>query len=174
MTRFIRGYDGMVSDPKPRRSSAPKADLVKPKQPEYSFWRDTIWYRDDPGLKTWFRSEWRDLLPLLLFILIPLSMSLWAKPLTPKYFPLPPVAGSAYSYPLLPEYINTWVSAVVSFGVPFAVMGLISIFRIGSFWDCNSAVCLFIPSCSSSYISNTVFPFSVAVRANDKLMRRLL
>lgn len=141
--------EGRVPDSEPRQ--APSFGKLKPRQtldleepPKLDSprdWRSTIWFPDDPGFVYYMRQGWRDLLSLAILFVIPLFLHLFAHPLTPKYFPLER-AGLApqYMYPLLPEYITTTVSAILSFGVPFAVMGLCSIFLIGDFWDCNSAV----------------------------------
>jgi hypothetical protein len=133
----LGGLDGTVPDPEP----APKNP---PKKPLLVRFRENCWFPDDPGPKKWIRAEWPELALIALLLITPLLISRLARPLTTPYFPLLHPDGSLmapqYAYPKRTEFITTAVSAVLAFVIPFIVMGLISMFLIGSFWDNNSAV----------------------------------
>jgi diacylglycerol diphosphate phosphatase/phosphatidate phosphatase len=63
----------------------------------------------------------------------------------PRYFPYYPGIeksswGMAHSRPCIKEYVNTIVSAVVSFVVPAAVMGVIALWGTRRFEDGDAAV----------------------------------
>ncbi|KAF2649818.1 hypothetical protein K491DRAFT_170521 [Lophiostoma macrostomum CBS 122681] len=133
----LGGFDGTVSDPEP-------GPLLTPKKSVFERFRDNYWFPDDPGPKKWIRAEWPDLLLIGLLLIIPALISQLAAPLTTQYFPLSDNTGSLYTpkyaYPRRAEYITTLVSIVLSFALPFIIMGLISMCLIGSFWDNNSAI----------------------------------
>lgn len=104
-------------------------------------------FEDSPRVGAWARVEWKNLLLLALMSTPPLFIYLFARPLTPKYFRLD---DPRYAYPMRAEYIPTWMSGVIAFAVPFLFMGGIALFRIGRYWDANSAVsnCLHSSHCN--------------------------
>jgi hypothetical protein len=107
-------------------------------------WRSTLWFPDDPGFVTFLKREWPDLLTIAILLIIPLILINVAHPAPPLYFALEyggHMVYPQYAYPLMDEYITTTVSTIISFGVPFIVIGLLSQFLIGNFWDCARAVC---------------------------------
>ncbi|KAF2259905.1 PAP2-domain-containing protein, partial [Lojkania enalia] len=96
-----------------------------------------------PPFRVFLRDNWVDLLTLLIADIGALVLWIWVPLFTSQLFPVRQNGGVVwpeYAYPLRREYIPTWLSAVISFFVPFAVMGLASIFLIGSFYDANSAI----------------------------------
>ncbi|KAF2010815.1 PAP2-domain-containing protein [Aaosphaeria arxii CBS 175.79] len=94
-------------------------------------------FPDAPSIPAFVRSQWRNVLLLLLTGIIPLVIALRAAPLTPKYFRLD---DPRYAYPRVDEFVPTWLSLVVSFLIPVVVIVPISLFLIGNFWDCNAAI----------------------------------
>ncbi|KAF2194830.1 acid phosphatase/Vanadium-dependent haloperoxidase, partial [Zopfia rhizophila CBS 207.26] len=106
--------------------------------------RGYLLFPDEPSFGQWFKSAWPDLLTIALSLIFALIVYLKFHPLAPRLFPFYPVypeqIASEFSYPLWDEYIPTWMSALISFAVPFAFIGLTSIFLVGSFWDADSAI----------------------------------
>ncbi|KAF2469842.1 PAP2-domain-containing protein, partial [Lindgomyces ingoldianus] len=93
--------------------------------------------------KEWFRASWPDLLAFALCGAASLCIYAFLNPLAPRYFPLThgnQIISPQFGYPWMKEYIPTWMSALGSFLIPFAFIGLISIFFIGSFWDTDGAI----------------------------------
>jgi hypothetical protein len=136
--------DETTSDLEARRDASITSKTVKPSTRKD--WSSTLWFPDDPGFKYYIRQEWLDLTTLVMMLLASylLYKLVNPAPLRQIYFPLDIQSGqvidSRYGYPKLDEFIGSELSAALSFGVPFAVMGLCGIFLIGNFWDTNSAV----------------------------------
>ncbi|KAF2744102.1 PAP2-domain-containing protein [Sporormia fimetaria CBS 119925] len=105
-------------------------------------------FPDRPTFFEWFRRSGEHVLLSLVLAGIALLLNLYVGPLRTVYFTLD---EASYSYPLKREVFNTTWSAVVSFAVPFATIGLLSLFFIGSFWDSNSAVSPLLTRCLSTY-----------------------
>ncbi|ORY13357.1 phosphatidic acid phosphatase type 2/haloperoxidase, partial [Clohesyomyces aquaticus] len=105
--------------------------------------RDYFLFKDSPPFIFWLKESWNDLLFFALSGAVALVIYTALDPLGPRYFPLTYVGQVIFpqlAYPYMKEYVPTWLSAVVSNLVPFAFIGLISIFWIGDFWDCDSAI----------------------------------
>lgn len=103
-------------------------------------------FRNAPPFRTWLRHSWLDILTQLLCLLVAEMIYLFAKPLLPRYFPLyggvyKSAWGVAHGKPLLPEYITTLASAVISFAVPWVVIGAVGLWRVRDFWESHAAVC---------------------------------
>lgn len=103
-------------------------------------------FSNNPPFKTWLRVSWLDIATQLTCLLIAEVIYLFATPLMPRYFPYfdgvwTTEWGLAHGKPLLAEYITTLVSAIISFAVPFVVMGAIGLWCIRDFWETNAAVC---------------------------------
>jgi hypothetical protein len=133
---------GTFAEPEPTHDPPIKRKLLG--LPSRRVLRSTIWFEDDPGFRSYIRQEWLDLLTLAIMLLIPLFLYNFADPIRTQYFPL--LQGGQllmpqYAYPYVDEFVGTELCAALSFGVPFAIMGLCGIFLIGNFWDTNSAVC---------------------------------
>jgi diacylglycerol diphosphate phosphatase/phosphatidate phosphatase len=102
-------------------------------------------YRNAPPFKTWLKTSWLDITTQLACLLIAELIYLLATPLMPRYFPLfdgvwTTSWGLRYGKPLLAEYITTLVSAIISFAVPFLVMGAIGFWYVRDYWESNAAV----------------------------------
>jgi hypothetical protein len=150
--KYTTGGGGNASTkpvPELRRSrgssldTKPSIDATLPRPKTSKTWQSTIWFADDPGFVPYIRQEWLNLLTIATLLLIPLFLHNFAHPLGTHYFPLQQggqLLAPQYAYPLRDEYINTPVSAIISFVIPFAFIGLCCIFLIGNFWDSNSAV----------------------------------
>ncbi|KAJ4410117.1 hypothetical protein N0V91_002126 [Didymella pomorum] len=101
-------------------------------------------FSNNPPFKTWLRVSWLDIATQLTCLLIAEVIYLFATPLMPRYFPYfdgvwTTEWGLAHGKPLLAEYITTLVSAIISFAVPFVVMGAIGLWCIRDFWETNAA-----------------------------------
>lgn len=108
--------------------------------------RGYFMFPDEPSFLQWFKASWLDFLTLAICGGIALLVYLVLHPLPKRLFPLTYSSGQVvypqFAYPRRKEYIPTWMSAVISFVVPFIFIGLTSLILIGSFWDANSAVSL--------------------------------
>lgn len=102
-------------------------------------------FHNPPPFLLWLRHSWLDILTQLLCLLVAEMIHLFGSPVMPRYFPLYPGVltsswGLAHGRPYLPEPIPTWISAMVSFAVPFVVMGAVGIWWDRVFWECDAAV----------------------------------
>jgi hypothetical protein len=112
-------------------------------------------FRDAPCFLVFVKENWLDLLScllcnlfaLLFVFVIPLPFQRY------RVFPITQpnglhttderassVADQHIAYPYFPEIIDTVQSALISWAIPSTIIVLISVWRIGSFQDCNSAV----------------------------------
>jgi hypothetical protein len=102
-------------------------------------------FDNSPPFKTWLKVSWLDIATQLTCLLIAELIYLFASPLMPRYFPLfdgvwTTSWGLQHGKPLLDEYITTLVSAIISFAVPFVIMGAVGLWCIRDFWESNAAV----------------------------------
>lgn len=130
-----------VSNPEPTRVLPP--DSKPPRNRRR--WTKYLSFPNSPSFKSWFRNEWSDLLLLVIFLVLPVILYYAASPLGTKLFPYSfsrnsEILAPHLSYPKRKEYINTWVSTIISFGVPFLVIGIAGLVKFRSFWDANAAV----------------------------------
>ncbi|KAF1927104.1 PAP2-domain-containing protein [Didymella exigua CBS 183.55] len=102
-------------------------------------------FNNRPPFKSWLKASWLDIATQLLCLLIAELIYLLATPLMPRYFPLSNNIwstswGLQHGKPYLAEYITTLVSAIISFAVPFLVMGAIGLWWVRDFWESNAAI----------------------------------
>ncbi|KAF2737209.1 acid phosphatase/Vanadium-dependent haloperoxidase [Polyplosphaeria fusca] len=153
-------YDGTVSDPEPYNPSLAMptpSSLLKTASnspPKKRNKRGYLLFPDEPPFKKFLKDNWLDLITMLvcdvvasvLVFLVPLPFTHYQLfPITEPQFMHPAssergsIVNPEIAYPYLPEIISTLTSAIVCFLVPFFTMLLISVSRIRSFDDFNSA-----------------------------------
>lgn len=131
-------------------ASDPEAQLSQPTERHPRLHAFKPGFRNSPPFMVWLRHSWLDILTQLLCLLVAELIYLFARPLLPRYFPLyrgvqMSVWGIAHGKPVLREYITTLASAVVSFAVPFVIMGAVGLWGVRDFWESNAAVCDAVP-----------------------------
>lgn len=135
--------DYLPTIPEEARPSSTASKANPPKTSTMS--KLTPGFNNQPPFKTWLKASWLDIATQLLCLLVAELIYLLATPLMPRYFPLfdgvwTSPWGLQHGKPLLKEYITTLASAIISFGVPFLVMGAIGIWGVRDFWESNAAV----------------------------------
>ncbi|KAF3036990.1 hypothetical protein E8E11_003521 [Didymella keratinophila] len=135
-----------IPEETPPHTAHDQAETGRPESQKLSRLRKLVpKFNNNPLFKTWLKVSWLDIATQLACLLIAELIYLFATPLTPRYFPLfhgvwTSSWGLAHGKPLLAEYITTLVSAIISFAVPFAIMGAIGLWCIRDFWETNAAI----------------------------------
>jgi hypothetical protein len=102
-------------------------------------------FRDPVSFKGWFRYSWLDVATQILCVLVSGAIWLFARPILPQVFPLyrgieTSAWGLKYGRPYRLELITTLASALVSFIVPFLIIGAVGLWGVRRFSESNAAV----------------------------------
>jgi hypothetical protein len=102
-------------------------------------------FHDKGSFKGWIRHSWLDVVTPFLCVLVSGAIWLFARPILPQLFPLyrgieTSAWGLKYGRPYRLELITTLASALVSFVVPFLVIGMVGLWGVRRFWESNAAV----------------------------------
>jgi hypothetical protein len=102
-------------------------------------------FHDRAPFTDWLRHSWREIMTTLLCVLLSGAIYIFGRPLLPRYFPLyigveTSEWGLKHGKPYRLEWITTTTSALVSFFVPFLVIGAIGLWGVRRFWETNAAV----------------------------------
>ncbi|KAF2119977.1 hypothetical protein BDV96DRAFT_641844 [Lophiotrema nucula] len=117
-------------------------------------------FPDQPSFGSFLKQNWQDIVSIS--ILNGLAFVLWQYcPLLNSHMLQPDKLGLDISFPLRHEYINSWVSALVSFLCPAAVILVLSSARIGKFQDCNTALMALGYALTAQTFISTVLKLSV-------------
>lgn len=127
--------------------------ISDPEKTAFQRFSDKYQFPDWPGWQALMKAAWRDVLTQVILVAVA-AAALQFQP-WPSWFPLSDEPGAVvltakYMYPRQAEYISTLVSVILSF-IPSVVIGLVSKFLIGSFWDCYAAV-------SAQFLSFPILP----------------
>ncbi|OCL06083.1 acid phosphatase/Vanadium-dependent haloperoxidase, partial [Glonium stellatum] len=96
-----------------------------------------------PNFVQWLRFTVLDLITMML-IGVAAVVIFFQNPVTDRVFPIQFADGNvvypSIAYPRVKEIITSWVSAVISFGVPVLFFIMTALIRTRSFWDLNNAI----------------------------------
>jgi hypothetical protein len=104
-------------------------------------------FHDTDSFKGLFRHSWLDVATQILCVLVSGAIWLFARPILPQVFPLyrgieTSAWGLKYGRPYRLELITTLASALVSFIVPFLIIGAVGLWGVRRFWESHAAVSL--------------------------------
>jgi hypothetical protein len=93
------------------------------------------------------RNAWLDVATQILCVLVSGAIWLFARPILPQVFPLyrgieTSAWGLKYGRPYRFELITTLASALLSFIVPFLIIGAVGLWGVRRFWESHAAVSL--------------------------------
>ncbi|KAF1914679.1 phosphatidic acid phosphatase type 2/haloperoxidase [Ampelomyces quisqualis] len=102
-------------------------------------------FTNPPSIRTFLRHNAHDISTQLLCLLTAYILYQFCPPIMPRHFPFYPgiektAWGMKHSKPHMAEYITTNVSAVTSFAVPAAIMGVYAVWWERKFQGANAAL----------------------------------
>jgi hypothetical protein len=103
-------------------------------------------FHDTVSFKGLVRHSWLDVATQVLCVLVSGAIWLFARPILPQVFPLyrgieTSAWGLKHGRPYRLELITTLASALVSFIVPFLIIGAVGVWGVRRFWEYSAAVC---------------------------------